>query len=145
MKCIRDDGTDTWQPSTPYFAFHDLIHYAVETTLEYSEAFFGVVNKGKALDEFGTREGKRDHYTCEEIWAEHIVALLQFSGWAADGGAALTEPEFLEQLQNTFSDHRCGAPAITKEQLRSIRHKMDALYARWASVKAGELMELEFP
>ena len=37
LTCVRDDGTTTWQKSSEYFARHDLMHYAVETTLGYME------------------------------------------------------------------------------------------------------------
>jgi len=66
LTCLRDDGSSTWQKSSDYFAYHDLIHYAVETTLGFRDAFLGLVAKGKGLDEFGTRNG--DLFSCRQIF-----------------------------------------------------------------------------
>lgn len=143
LTCIRDDGSSTWQHSTSYFAWHDLIHCAVETTLGYTEAFFGLVNAGKGLDDFGTRNGKRDAYTCQEAWAEQIVGLLQWPG--AGGGADLTDEQFLQQLGAVLADSACPAPDLSVEQLHAIKARMYALHGAWAKVPEGETMELRFP
>ena len=143
LKCIRSDGTYTWQPSTPYFAFHDLIHYAVETALGYSEAFYGLVAAGKGLDEFGTKQGKKDSYTCEEAWAESIVGLLQWPG--AGGGPDLTEEEFFQQLQDVLANQKCCAPPLTVEQLREIKQLMRELHDQWRDIAPGDKLALIFP
>ena len=142
LKCVRDDGTSTWQPSTAYFAFHDLIHFAVETVLGYTEAFYGVVAAGKGLDEFGSRQGQKDLYTCQEAWAESIVGLLQWPG--VSGGIDLTEGEFFEQLNAIFANHKCNAPDVTIVQLRKIRRTMSDLHEQWNLVPPGDTMEITF-
>ena len=42
LRCTRDDGTVVWQKQPrhrAHFALHDLIHFAAETSLGYSQAF----------------------------------------------------------------------------------------------------------
>src|SRR5207237_7810377 len=46
LKCIRDDGSVTWQrvddKQAAFFPLHDLTHYAVETELGFRQGFFGL-------------------------------------------------------------------------------------------------------
>jgi hypothetical protein len=141
LTCTRDDGSCTWQRSSPFFALHDLIHYAVETTLGYEDAFFGLVARGKDLDAFGTRNGVKDHYTAQEGWAESIVGLLQYHAVA---GHPLGDDELLAMLNKTCADRGVPAPPVTAGQLAQIREKVRALHARWYAVPEGEVLELVF-
>ena len=142
LRCIRDDGSETWQHSSPYFAYHDLIHCAVETSLGYRNAFWGLIETGKALDEFGTRYSVVDTYTCEEAWAESIVGMLQWPGVA--GGPDLTYSDLISSLEATFGSHACGRPEITEQQLFTIRERMRALHKRLAETPPGGVVRLSF-
>jgi hypothetical protein len=51
-----------------------MLHYVVETTLGFREAFFGLIAQGRDIASFGTRDGKKDTYTQEEGDAELLVA-----------------------------------------------------------------------
>ena len=46
LSCTRADGSVTWQRQDGklglFFPLHDLTHYAVETTLGFSRAFYGL-------------------------------------------------------------------------------------------------------
>jgi hypothetical protein len=139
---VRDDSSQTWQPSTPYFAHHDLIHYAVETVLGYREAFWGLVAQGKGLDDFGTRQGLKDTYTLQERWAESLVGILQWS--SAGGGPALTDAEILAMLAKTCTDQGIAVPEIDAEQLARIRDQIEALHQQWSQIPDGESMALMF-
>lgn len=141
LTCVRDDGSVTWQRSSPYFAYHDLVHYAVETTLEYREAFFGVVALGKDLGAFGTRGGVRDTYRNEEQWAEAIVGALQWP--SAGGGPPLSAQELVEMVRARFADEDLQ-PGLTAGEVEAIRAVAAELHARWADVPPDASMELEF-
>jgi len=140
--CIRDDGSCTWQRSSDYFAHHDLIHYAVETTLGYGDAFLGMVAKGRDLDAFGTRNGVKDVYTAEEGWAEGIVGAIQWPTFSA--GPSLSDAEVLAVLQQTCEAHAVPLPPITVEQIGQIRQKVRTLHEQWHRVPDGGVMELAF-
>ncbi|MGH8436256.1 MAG: hypothetical protein ACRERX_17645, partial [Pseudomonas sp.] len=44
LVCQRADGSMTMQHHpTEFFPLHDLIHYAVETVLNYQRGFYGLV------------------------------------------------------------------------------------------------------
>ena len=51
--CTRQDGSVTWQRQTrhaAHFVPHDLTHYAVETSLGYTNGFFGLITEGWDVD-----------------------------------------------------------------------------------------------
>ncbi|HZO90422.1 MAG TPA: hypothetical protein VFB38_19000 [Chthonomonadaceae bacterium] len=142
LTCIREDGSTTWQRSSDFFAYHDLIHYAVETTLGYKDAFLGLVAKGRDLDSFGTRDGVKENYTQEEGWAEGLAGLVQFAGYS--GGPPMSDAELLETLAQTCAAREVSMPPITVEQLTQIRAKARDLHKRWAQLPKGEALELTF-
>lgn len=54
LTCTRRDGSVTWQKSARggFFGQHDLLHYAIETTLGLRESFFGLVAAGRSIESF---------------------------------------------------------------------------------------------
>jgi hypothetical protein len=62
LRCTRADGSVTWQKQNarhaPFFALHDLTHFAVESALELPRGFFGLVAEGWDLDDL-TGKGTR--------------------------------------------------------------------------------------
>jgi hypothetical protein len=48
----RSDGSVTWSQGQAGPAYHDLAHYAVETTLQTTQGFFGIIDQGFAIDDF---------------------------------------------------------------------------------------------
>lgn len=142
LTCLRADGSCTWQASTDYFARHDLIHYAVETTLGYREAFLGLVAQGRDLDSFGTKNGVKDTYTQEEGWAEAIAGMIQWPSFL--GGPPLSDAELIALLHKTCSDHDMPAPPITPEQVATIRNRAQELHRAWEALPEGEGLELCF-
>lgn len=139
---LRNNGSCTWQVSSDYFARHDLIHYAVEFTLGYMQAFFGMVAQGRDVDDFGTKNGVRDVYTTEEKWAESLVGLLQWP--VVSGGPALNDEELFAMFAKTCEDSGCPVPRLTSEQLARIREKVRLLHQQWDELPKGETLELVF-
>ena len=142
LTCVRDDGSQTWQQSTPYFARHDLIHYAVETTLGYREAFWGLVAQGKGTDKFGTKRGVKDTYTLRRLGEKSMVGFLQWP--SVGGGPALSDAEVLTMLGKTCADQGIAAPIINAEHLARIREQVEVLHRQWSQIPAGESLTLVF-
>src|SRR5262245_66330979 len=49
LRCVRRDGSATWQrheKHARFFPFHDLRHFAVETTLGLGKGFYGLIADG---------------------------------------------------------------------------------------------------
>jgi hypothetical protein len=145
LTAIRRDGTVTWQRQKhtvgPFFALHDLTHYAVETTLGYTDAFYGLVADGWNLTDFGA-PWARGPLPAEAGAAELIVGFLDTE---RASGTRWTADEFNDKTRLYYEQHGVnGACHITDQQLEDIRRCRAELFARWDDVPAGGTLELEF-
>lgn len=146
LKCIRADGSTTWQRQddhrAAFFPRHDLTHYAVETELRFRLGFYGLIAEGWDIAET-TGKTARGPLPNEAIEVEYIVSA--FSAERA-GGAATKADEF-NQLAATFAGAR-GMPLprpLTDDELAKVRSRFDELAAKWRSLPPGETLELGFP
>ena len=143
LACLRDDGTFTFAPSHVGVP-HDLIRYAIETTLAYPEAFYGLIAAGRAIDDFGTRAGRKDCYPAQSLQAELIVGLLQWPDLS--GAPGLSYADFAEQLAAGLRRTRLTNPSNRRRPMwEAIRGCMHTLFTRWASVAPDGVLELGFP
>lgn len=133
LRCIRDDGSTTWQKQTgrhaAYFALHDLTHFAVESTLGLREGFFGLMAQGWDVDDT-TGKGARGPLPGEAGLAEALAGL--FFGDYASGG------------WTTEEINRYSPRVLSEEQIAGIRACRSELFAQWAAVPAGGSLSLEF-
>lgn len=145
LRCVRPDGSATWQRHeghrAGFFPRHDLTHYALETVLGCRQGFFGLVAAGWPIAD---TDGKGAHgpLPAEAIVVEHLVGLLEVeSATGADWSAA----EFEEQVRVAAPEAAIAAGVrLTAEQLMEIRARRQELHARWASTAPGDTLELPF-
>lgn len=137
LRCVRDDGSVTWQKQpdrhAAFFALHDLTHFAVETVLGCRRGFFGLVAEGWEIEDT-TGKGSRGPLPEEAGSVEQIVGLFDLER----SGAAWTVGEF----------HEFGGPGahrLTLERIAAIRKRRGELFQQWAAVPVGETLRLEFP
>lgn len=138
LRCVRADGSVTWQKQTDrqaaYFALHDLTHFAVETTLWLRRGFFGLIAEGWEIEETTgkTARGPLPPDACE---AEMIVGL--FSAERASG-VIWTVDEFHE------SAAMVGARKLTFDEIARVKKKRSELFQQWSAVEPGAMLELQF-
>lgn len=144
LHCTRRNGTTTWQHQTArraaHFVFHDLRHYAVETTLGVRRAFFGLIAEGW---EIADTEGKgaRGPLPNEALVVEQLVGLLDRE--RSGGAPPLSAADLRAQLANLHPQGTSGiVDALTDERLSAIRDLVDELHTRW--IETGTEMELAF-
>lgn len=142
ITCVRDDGSTTWMHERPGFAYHDLAHYAIETTFDYDWGLYGLVAHGWELStaDFGRDPKTRERYPwpggpMEPV--EYVVSLYQRRF------ADVQTPHEIREAMVIY----CGAvpPQFTDERIEAARSAMDDLYRRWDEVPAGGALELRFP
>jgi hypothetical protein len=145
LKCVRADGSATWQRQegnrAAFFPLHDLAHYAVETELGFARGFYGLIAEGWEIADT-TGKGARGPIPNEAIEVEYIVGSL---GAERAGDDACTAQEF-NQLAAAFAATR-GLPKpreLTGEQLARLRPRINELGARWRDLPAGGTLELPF-
>lgn len=134
LRCIRADGSITWQKQSGrhamFFALHDLTHYAVETVLGCSRGFFGLVAEGWDVEDT-TGKGARGALPEEAVAVERVVGLFDSE---RGSGTCWTLEEF-----NEFSPLR-----LTAAQIDAIRARRAGLFRQWSATAAGEKLELTF-
>ena len=145
LKCIRADGSATWQRQddkyAAFFPLHDLTHYAVETELGFRRGFYGLIAEGWDIEDT-TGKGARGPLPDEAIEVEYLVAA--FSAERADG--ALSTAEEFNQLAATFASAK-GMPRprqLSEEDLTRVRSRFDELAERWRTLAPGQTLELVF-
>lgn len=117
LSCIRSDGSTTWtRLRLP--VQHDLIHYAVETTLGLRDSFYGLVAGGVDITDFEKPKAEQKFdLTVEAVHTEYMVGLFQME--LTNG-----EPyeDFNAQLWAMCEQNRFSAPPeIAVEKIKRIR------------------------
>jgi hypothetical protein len=146
LKCIRADGSATWQRQddkyAAFFPLHDLTHYAVETELGFRRGFYGLIAEGWDIADT-TGKTARGALPSETLEVEYLVSA--FSAERA-GGAATAAAEF-NQLAATFASAK-GMPkprSLTDDDLAKVRARFDELAMKWRDLPCGATLELTFP
>lgn len=138
LRCVRADGSATWQKQTDrhaaYFSLHDLTHFAVETTLGFRRGFFGLIAEGWDIEDT-TGKGARGPLPPEAGEAEQIVGI--FSAERA-GGVIWTVDEFNE------SAAMVGTCELSFDEIARVKKKRSELFQQWSDVAPGETLELQF-
>jgi len=142
LACVRADGSRTWSRLHPFFPLHDLTHFAVESALGFSEAFFGLIASGWEIDAFAA-PGAAAMLPREAIVAECAVGLFDLERAT---GRLMSGVEFTEALTLTIAGQGGGVvPVVTDADLLRVRSLRGALSAQWAALPPGETLELDFP
>jgi len=145
LSCQRADGSVTWQRQDgragAFFPFHDLTHYAVETVLSRSRAFWGLVTDGWNLTDFG-KPWPRGPLPIQALEAELVVGFLDQERAA---GVEWSAADFNRNAATHFAQHGVQQHGIvTDDQLERIRAQRRDLFARWTTLPAGATLELRF-
>jgi len=146
LTCVREDGTTAWQrqegPRAAFFPLHDLTHFAVETILEHRRGFYGLVAEGWDFADFGT-PWPRGPLPADADPSELIVGFLDAE---RASGIAWSAQDLAEKAAGYFANQGISAPplGVTDADLARIREMRAELFERWASVPAGETLELNF-
>ncbi len=141
LTCVRPDGTRTWNRLHPFHPVHDLLHYAVESTLGIGGGFFGLIARGWSIPDFAA-PGASDRMGDEAAWAESMVGQLDRERATGDLWSAR---DFNEGLRLTCA--QAGRPyfrAVTDVELDAVRALHADLAGRWRTLAPGDTLELPF-
>ncbi len=145
LRCVRADGSFTWQKQenrhAAFFALHDLTHFAVESTLGFRRGFYGLVDEGWDIEETTGQEA-RGAIPSEAHAVEYIVGSLD--GERASG-AVWSAEDFNRQAEIHAASAGLSSPRpLTDEELTRVRARRADLFAKWRSIAPGETLELRF-
>ena len=138
LRCIRADGSVTWQKQSErharHFTHHDLTHFAVETTLAYESGFFGLIAAGWDIEDT-TGKGTRGPIPAEAGEVESVVGLFDSE---RSSGTLWTTDEFAQ-----FAPRKLTR-TLDEAAILAIRSGRADLFRRWAAVEVGGKLELEY-
>ncbi|GAA4276694.1 hypothetical protein [Aquimarina mytili] len=144
LTCIRDDQSTTWSKLHKGIETHDLAHYAVEKVMGFTNAFYGILNKGYDITDFELPKGKRPeplqpkNLDASAIQTEHIVNLLlvEFSNSGEDSA-------FIDSLKSILAENNIPFPkGFDMSKLDEIRQLYSELLFAWGSLGDNEHLEL---
>jgi len=138
LRCTRDDGSVTWQTQgrhAPFFALHDLTHFAVETTLGFRRGFFGLMAEGWDVEDT-TGKGARGPLPEDACEAERIVGLFDAE---RASGVIWTVDKFNQYAPQMVSRQ------LTTEEIARVKAKRSELFERWFALPADATLELFYP
>jgi hypothetical protein len=145
LTCLRSDGSATWQRQNgrlgAVFPPHDLTHYAVETTLGFDHAFFGLIADGWEISDFAA--SRPAPLTNESLEVEIFVGAFDLERRT---GQLSSADEFNEQARFVASRNGGGfvPRPLTEEDLARVRATRADVFAKWAAVEPGSTLELPF-
>lgn len=111
---------------------HDMVHYAVEHTLQ-ARGFLGRVKEGE-------RAGFRMMAEAESDAVERLVEVFQGDEWS---GGATPPSEMIETYRVTCQARACPALELDDEAIMSVRAAIADLTSRWKAVEVGNSLALE--
>ena len=145
LRCVRADGSATWQRHRGrqqwFFPVHDLTHYAVESELGFQRGFYGLMADGWDIEDTGGK-GARGPLPEEAVIVEQIVGCL-----AAERASGTEWPCMDFNQQAAVFAAAAGRPApraLTDADLARVRARARELSAHWAALGPGATLQLSF-
>jgi hypothetical protein len=137
----RDDQLDYWQEANDFLVMHDLSHYAIETTLNFTTAFLGIIKRGVNPMDFENKETRdRLILTVEAWYAETLANLFLFEH--SQGKFEDFNAVFEESLKQTNPE--LPPLKLNDLEIEKIRKTYQGLLSRWRGLKMNEALVLEF-
>jgi len=146
LSCTRKDGSQTWSKIHPGLAIHDLIHYAVETTLDFQNAFYGLLAQGYNIEDFALPRAERPiallpkNLPFEAFYTEFVVGLFQMETLSGE-----PYPDFNGLLKAIYAEKKLeGFRPLSEKQIQVIRLKIKMLNQSWKKTAFNEALILAF-
>lgn len=145
LRCVRRDASET-STSMPRQGVlpHDLIHYVVESALDYRHGFLGMVAAGAEIS-FAMEQshgalpaGLAD----QASHAESLVESLQAQLWSGCFDQAM----FDAGLESACAMRGCAVPALPQAGGGAVLYEaVLALSQRWQALPSYATLELDMP
>ncbi len=111
---------------------HDMVHYAVEHTLQ-ARGFLGRVKAGEAAGFQMKPEARSDAI-------ERLVEVFQGDAWS---GGKSSGADIIDMYRVTCFARECPAWPLDEAAIQAVRHAMASLSAQWQAVQPGGALHLE--
>ena len=132
MTVLRQGATEVIDCPKQRIIPHDMVHYAVESTLQ-ARGFLGRVRDGEAANFQMVAEPHSDG-------VERLVEVFQGDAWS--GGDSSPE-DMIELYHVTCRARDCPPLAVTVDDILAVRHRIGELDRLWQALPVGQTMTLE--
>src|SRR4030095_10503712 len=143
LEIVRTDGTrESAELVSREFLFHDLLHYAVESTIGARDGFWGALANGKTMGDLNDRSGKAMADLSGSIAGiEAIVGMMTgvVKGGAPADQAIASIRSYCELLGQAIPGW-CTASFVI-----GVRERMRRILGRWKAIPYRQTMEIEWP
>ena len=143
MRYVRDNGSVAWQRCDDYLIQHDLTHFAVETTMNWRDGFYGMIARGVEITDFEKPKSEKPAIPREAAYAEAMANALQRELSAAQN---FDTQNFDESFAVNLGTMKIEPPfvGISEEKINVVRAKIRRLWHVWQNLPIGETLELTF-
>lgn len=111
---------------------HDMVHYAVESTL-HKRGFLGRVRDGEGA-------GFKMRSEAESDGVERLVEVFQGDAWS---GGTSSPAEMLGLYQVTCSARKCPPLQVAPADVLAVRQRIAELEQLWQALPVGQSISLE--
>ncbi len=141
LAVIRQDGSISEVSLESGHIQHDLMHYAVETSLQIRGGFLDLVMGGRAISDFDAPESEWDFVLPNETaHVEIYVGLLQLELWNNQH-----HEDFSIAIQTLCHEQGLDMPRpIGVAKLQEIRERYTEINGAFENLAPGESLELDF-
>lgn len=140
LAIARSDGSrETAELVTREALFHDLLHYAVESTLPTQGGFWGTLASGKTMADLNDRTGESvKEYAATLYLAERIVGVMS-SVVTLPVDQAFAKLRWFSEAQRQEPPEWC-----TERFVAAVCERMRRLQGKWKATPYGESMEIDW-
>lgn len=131
MTVQRDGHSESIQCPKQRIIPHDMVHYAVESTL-LARGFLGRVRDGERVDFRMTPEAESDG-------VERLVEVFQGDAWSGSGS---TPEEMLDLYQVTCRARACPPLPLDAAAIEAVRARIIELDREWQALAVGGSLTL---
>jgi hypothetical protein len=146
LECTRTNGSVTWQKILPAMVLHDLGHYVVETRLNFTNGFYGLLAQGWDIPDFDKPREQRPipllpkNLPREALLTEYIVNILL---------TGMQPGSVSDELFNSLKLQINTAGLSTENDLNlnqfiRMQEDLKLLSKQWESLPNKEILELHF-
>jgi len=137
----RTGMEDYWFEADDFLVLHDLSHYAIETKLNYKNAFWGLIQSGINPVVFENKVERDKILISDEAWTAECLANL-FVIELNQGIFEDFQNVFRETFQQFFPNKT--KPELSYNAINEIRAYYTKLILQWKSLEKGQVLALTF-
>lgn len=138
LELVRTDGSrETIELVTREALFHDLLHYAVESTLRTQRGFWGTLASGKTMADLNDRTGEAVKENAATLYRVEGIVGAMSNVVAMPVDRAFAKLRWFSETQGQEPPEWC-----TESFVAEVSERMRRLQGQWKATPYGESMKI---